>query len=197
MTGQEPAPQQKPKSRVARAAGGLEHQIERAVFGARWLLAPFYAGMIVALVVLLLKFGQELWLIVAPKDHQSKEDTVLSILTLIDLSLIANLLIIVIFAGYENFISRIGFAELHEDRPSWMGRIDFSGLKMKVIGSLVAISSIELLKDFLESVKGPEPANLEWRIYIHLVFLASGVLFAVMDYISVRREKIEESLHEG
>ncbi len=178
---------------MARAAGGVEHQVERAVFGARWLLAPFYAGMIVALVVLLVKFGEELWLIVSPKDHQTKEDTVLSILTLIDLSLIANLLIIVIFAGYENFISRIGFAEQHEDRPYWMGRIDFSGLKMKVIGSLVAISSIELLKDFLESANGPEPENLKWRIYIHLVFLASGVLFAVMDYISVRREKIEQA----
>jgi len=76
-----------------------------------------------------------------------------------------------------------------------MGRVDYSGLKIKVIGSLVAISSIELLRDFLESAAGEEPKNLKWRIYIHLVFLASGVLFGVMDYIAVRREMAEEQLH--
>lgn len=184
-----------PPSRAARTAKGFEHQVERAVFGARWLLAPFYIGMIAALVVLIIKFGEELWHIISPSEHQTKEETVLAILTLVDLSLIANLLIIVIFAGYENFISRIGFAEAHEDRPYWMGKIDFSGLKMKVIGSLVAISSIELLKDFLESTSGEEPPNLKWRIYIHLVFLASGLLFAVMDYVSARREAFEDQLH--
>jgi uncharacterized protein (TIGR00645 family) len=105
--------------------------------------------------------------------------------------LIANLLIVVIFSGYENFISKIEVATGHADRPSWRGRVDFSGLKMKVIGSLVAISSIELLKDFIESMSGETPVNLKWRIYIHLVFLASGVLFAVMDLISTNREVLE------
>lgn len=185
----------KRKSIISRSAESVEHSFERVMFGARWILAPFYVGMVVALVVLLIKFVQKLWDIVSHGASQSLEHLVLEILSLVDLSLIANLLIIIIFAGYENFISKIDIAHEHEDRPAWMGRVDYSGLKIKVIGSLVAISSIELLRDFLESASGDEPKNLEWRIYIHLVFLASGVLFGVMDYIAVRREMAEQQLH--
>lgn len=168
-----------------------EKSFEYIVFSARWLLAPFYLGMVVALMVLLVKFVEELWHVVLPKGELDASQVVLSVLSLVDLSLIANLLIIVIFAGYENFISKIDVAKGHPDRPSWMGKVDYGGLKMKVIGSLVAISSIELLKDFIESTHGEEPNNLKWRIFIHLVFLASGVLFAVMDWISAKREVLE------
>ena len=95
----------------------------------------------------------------------------------------------VIFAGYENFISRIDVAQTSTDRPHWMGTIDFSGLKIKLIGSLVAISVIELLKDFIE-LSGEETVGegTQWRIYIHLTFVASGVLFALMDWIADKRE---------
>ncbi|CAB4859604.1 unannotated protein [freshwater metagenome] len=178
-----------------RAIQATEKGFEHIVFSARWLLAPFYLGMVVALGVLLVKFAQELWHVVAPEDSLNASGVVLAVLSLIDLSLIANLLIIVIFAGYENFISKIDIAKNHPDRPTWMGKVDYGGLKMKVIGSLVAISSIELLKDFIESASGEEPANLKWRIYIHLVFLASGVLFALMDYISAKREVLETEHH--
>ncbi len=147
--------------------------------------------MIAALAVLLAKFLEELWHLMFPSGNLDASQVVLAVLSLVDLSLIANLLIVVIFSGYENFISKIEVATGHADRPSWMGRVDFSGLKMKVIGSLVAISSIELLKDFIESISGETPVNLKWRIYIHLVFLASGVLFAVMDLISTNREVLE------
>ena len=147
--------------------------------------------MVVALVVLLAKFVEELWHVVFPPETLDASQVVLAVLSLVDLSLIANLLIIVIFAGYENFISKIDVAKNHPDRPSWMGKVDYGGLKMKVIGSLVAISSIELLKDFIESTHGEAPVNLKWRIFIHLVFLASGVLFAVMDWISAKREVLE------
>ena len=153
--------------------------------------------MIVALAVLLVKFMEELWHLVFPSGSIDASQVVLGVLSLVDLSLIANLLIIVIFSGYENFISKIEVATDHADRPSWMGRVDYSGLKMKVIGSLVAISSIELLKDFIESTHGEAPVNLKWRIYIHLVFLASGVLFAVMDIISAKREVLETEHHVG
>ena len=153
--------------------------------------------MIVALAVLLVKFMEELWHLVFPSGSIDASQVVLGVLSLVDLSLIANLLIIVIFSGYENFISKIEVATDHADRPSWMGRVDYSGLKMKVIGSLVAISSIELLKDFIESTHGEAPVNLKWRIYIHLVFLASGVLFAVMDIISAKREVLEAEHHVG
>jgi len=174
-----------------------EKALEYLVFSARWLLAPFYVGMIVALAVLLAKFVEELWHLVFPPESIDGAQVVLGVLSLVDLSLIANLLIIVIFSGYENFISKIEVAEGHADRPSWMGRVDFGGLKMKVIGSLVAISSISLLKDFIESAQGEAPVNLKWRIYIHLVFLASGVLFAVMDIISAKREIMEAQHHVG
>jgi uncharacterized protein (TIGR00645 family) len=174
-----------------------EKVLEYAVFSARWLLAPFYLGMIIALAVLLVKFVEELWHLMIPTGHVEASQVVLGVLSLVDLSLIANLLIIVIFSGYENFISKIEVAKNHADRPSWMGRVDFGGLKMKVIGSLVAISSIELLKDFIESSHGEAPVNIKWRIYIHLVFLASGVLFAVMDIIAAKREIMEAQHHVG
>lgn len=172
-----------------------ESGMERVVFAARWLLAPFYIGMIAAVAVLLVKFVEELIHVVFPTQPMDASQVVLSVLSLVDISLIANLLIIVIFAGYENFISRIDVAKGHPDRPSWMGKVDYGGLKMKVIGSLVAISSIELLKDFIESTQGEAPPNLKWRIFIHLVFLASGVLFATMDWISAKREVLEKEHH--
>ena len=101
------------------------------------------------------------------------------------------------FAGYETFVSKIDVAAEHEDRPDWMGRVDYSGLKIKVIGSLVAISSIELLRAFIEigvSKGAVTIEQLKWKIAIHLVFLLSGVMFALMDFISVKREAAERQL---
>jgi uncharacterized protein (TIGR00645 family) len=104
---------------------------------------------------------------------------------------LGNLILIVIFAGYENFISRIDAAHESKDKPHWMGTIDFSGLKIKLIGSLVAISVIELLKDFIE-LSGKETVGdgTMWRVIIHITFVISGVLFALMDFIADKRESI-------
>ena len=119
------------------------------------------------------------------------EKGILLALTLIDLSLAANLVLIVIFSGYENFVSKIN-AGRREDRPEWMGTIDFSALKLKLIASIVAISGIALLKAFLE-IQDPEHAldvtHLMWMVIIHLTFVASGVLLAVMDWLSSRSGK--------
>ena len=102
---------------------------------------------------------------------------------------------IVIFAGYENFVSKINSAKEAEDRPHWMGKVDYSGLKIKLIGSLVAISVIELLKDFMQT--GPYDDKRElWRILIHLTFVVSGVLFAVMDRIADAHEDHEMAVDE-
>ena len=109
---------------------------------------------------------------------------------LLDLVLLGNLILIVLFAGYENFVSKINVGQDSEDRPSWMGKVDFSGLKIKLIGSLVAISVIELLKDFLDPA-GIDPDQEIWLIAIHLTFVVSGVLFAVMDYISDKRAQVD------
>jgi uncharacterized protein (TIGR00645 family) len=109
------------------------------------------------------------------------------VLELLDVVLLGNLIIIILFAGYENFVSKIKIAEGAEDRPHWMGTVDYSGLKIKLIGSLVAISVIELLKDFMQ--EGPFDANREgWRIGIHMTFVISGVLFALMDNLADRHK---------
>ena len=112
--------------------------------------------------------------------------TTLGVLELLDITLLGNLIVIVIFSGYENFVSKIGIATNSKDRPSWMGKVDYSGLKIKLIGSLVAISVIELLKDFMEK-DTLDPDVVMWRIAIHITFVVSGLLFAIMDYIADKR----------
>jgi uncharacterized protein (TIGR00645 family) len=114
-------------------------------------------------------------------------EVTLQVLELLDTVLLGNLIIIVLFAGYENFVSKITVAEGAKDRPHWMGYVDYSGLKIKLIGSLVAISVIELLKDFMK--EGTFDANREgWRIGIHMTFVISGVLFALMDMMADRHK---------
>lgn len=161
----------------------LEHLVERAMFGSRWLLAPFYLGLSLSLILLLVKFLQAFWDFGRHILNTGTQDVVLGILGLLDLTLLGNLILIIIFAGYENFVSKIEIAENAVDRPDWMGHVDFSGLKIKLIGSLVAISVIELLKDFM-AASGEVHAGLKWRIAIHITFVISGVLFAIMDYIA-------------
>ena len=126
----------------------IEHFLEMLIFNSRWLLAPFYLGLMIGIVILLVKFFQEFVHLIPHTLDSSESDIVLAILTLVDMSLVANLLLIIVFSGYENFVSKIDTAG-HEDRPDWMGKVDFSGLKMKVIASIVAISAIELLKAFV------------------------------------------------
>jgi len=165
----------------------VEHFIEKLLFGARWLLAPFYLGLTFALVMMLVKFAQQFWSFAKHIVDTDVHHMTLGILGLLDLTLLGNLILIVIFAGYENFVSKIGSAVDSEDRPQWMGSVDYSGLKIKLIGSLVAISVIELLKDFMDANSGVSD-GLKWRIGIHITFVISGVLFAVMDYIAEARK---------
>jgi len=143
-------------------------------------MAPFYIGLVVALLVLLLKFVQEIIHFVPHVFISPESDVLLFVLTLIDLSLTGNLLVMVIFAGYENFVSHIDVAE-DAHRPTWMGTIDFSGLKIKLIGSIVAISGIHLLKQFM-NVEAVNKEDLKWLLLTHAAFVISGVLLAVMDY---------------
>ncbi len=169
----------------------VERALEAALFASRWVLAPFYVGLVVALVGLLGVFGvdlvHELAGLFAARPDKLAEAGIVMALSLIDLSLAANLLLIVIFSGYENFVSRIDTAR-SEDRPGWMGTVDFSGLKMKLIASIVAISAIALLKSFLvlsdEGVH--DERTLFWQVVIHLTFVISGVLLALMDFINAR-----------
>jgi uncharacterized protein (TIGR00645 family) len=185
------APSTKPRSRAASTA---EHAVEAVLFGSRWLLAPLYLGMVVALVVILVKFFQELVKLIAGTLNQEIYDVMLGVLSLLDLALLANLVLIVILAGYENFVSKIVAARTSEDRPHWMGHVDFSGLKMKLIGSIVAISAIGLLQDFFNADK-LSGEQLMWRVLLHLAFVLSGVLFAVMDWLGEKRLQITKQTH--
>lgn len=164
----------------------IEHGLESVLFASRWLMAPFYLLMVAALGMLLVKFGQETWHIVTHTLSMTESDAVLAVLSLIDITLTGNLLLMVLFAGYENFVSKMDVND-HPDRPEWMGKVDFAGLKLKLIASIVAISGINLLKNFMaldgtEMSPGKEQ-QLFWMVVIHLVFIASGVMLAVMDKI--------------
>jgi len=169
---------------------GLEGILEIILFKSRWLLAPFYLGLVGALIMLLGSFGYELYDSVFAHFALDPEHVILMVLTLIDLSLASNLVIIVIFSGYENFVSKID-TRGNVDRTSWMGTLDFSGLKMKLIGSIVAISVISLLRAFMEIAKTGGELNepkMKWLVLLHMTFLASGVLFALMDWIASKTE---------
>lgn len=164
----------------------VERLLESAIFASRWLLAPFFVGLIVAMGVLLVKFAKELWSLLLGVFGYVQNDAVISILTLVDTALIAVLLLIIVFSGYENFVSKLSIGD-HEDRPAWMGKISFSDLKMKLIGAIVAISAVELLKAFLVSTQ-LTGEQIGWKIAIHLTFVISGLLFAASDWISDSRK---------
>ena len=117
----------------------------------------------------------------------SFDEFAIAILNLLDLALLGCLVLLVTFSGYENFVSKINPAEEHEDRPPWMGHLDFSGLKLKIVSSIVAISLIELLRDFLEAGAAIDPHIEIWRIGLHLVFVVSGVLLAWMVYVGEKK----------
>ncbi|MFY9288228.1 MAG: TIGR00645 family protein [Alphaproteobacteria bacterium] len=161
----------------------MERIIEKGLFASRWLMAPFYVGLVGALLILLYTFVIELVHTFAHLSELTPDKAVLGILSLIDLSLAGNLLLIVIFSGYENFVSKFNFTD-HEDRPEWQGTVDFSALKLKLVASIVAISGIHLLKVFM-NVRDIADREIQWMVVIHLVFIFSGVMLALMDKISV------------
>ena len=171
----------------------LEDYTERILYASRWVLSPIYLALIVVLILIMGKFFIDVYEFIRIMSTLSTNEWIIKILELLDLTLLANLVLIVAFSGYENFISKIDVAEDHVDRPSWMGRLDFSGLKLKIIGSVVAISLIELLQDFLNVSSGID-YNVEfWRIALHLTFVFTGLVFATMEILSERRHIMKEN----
>lgn len=165
---------------------------ERALFASRWLLVPMYLGLVAVLGMLVIVVLRDVAYYVPQALTLESEGAILAALTVIDLTLAANLVVIVIFSGYENFVSRLDLGP-EDERPSWMGTVDFGGLKMKLIASIVAISAIDLLKRFMEIGRGDEATmadpNLFWPAIIHLIFVVSGLLMAAMDWLSARAKK--------
>lgn len=161
----------------------IERRLERGLIASRWLMAPFYVGLCGALALLLISFVQEMYHYVMLVPDLSPSDTVLAALSLIDLSLAGNLLLIVIYSGYENFVSKMDIDE-NDDKFEWRGTVDFSALKLKLIASIVAISGIHLLKVFMDVSKFADK-DIRWMLIIHVVFIVSGVMLALMDRIAV------------
>ena len=166
----------------------IEQAMESFIFNSRWLLAPFYLGLVASLGLLLIMFGKEFFHFVPLALYGTESDVIIGVLSLIDVVMTTNLLIIIVFAGYENFVSKIDTAD-SEDRPAWMGHVGFSELKIKLIGSIMAISGIELLKAFMH-VQELTNEQLAWKVGIHLTFVVTGLLFVIGD-------KISESKHSS
>lgn len=160
----------------------LQSALERFLFASRWLLAPFYLALVVCLFFLLIKGMQELWHFALLLPAAKEVDVILGVLKLIDLALMGSLIVIVIFSGYENFVSKIE-ARDHPDWPEWMAKIDFSGLKLKLLSSIVAISGIQLLKNFMD-IQEMSDRELGWAVGIHMTFVISGLILAFTDKVS-------------
>lgn len=167
----------------------LELFIEKTLFATRWLLAPIYLGLSLAVLALGIKFFQELFHMFAHIIAIKEADLILLTLGLIDMALVGSLIVMVMFSGYENFVSRIDLDE-DTDKLDWLGKLDANTLKLKVAASIVAISSIHLLRIFMETPKifeaGADVANdkLMWYTLIHLTFVVSALLLAVLDKIA-------------
>lgn len=160
----------------------LETLFERLLFSSRWLLAPFYLGLAISLGALLYKFTLSAVNLISHGLSGSEDHLIVGVLGLIDVSLMGNLVLMVMFAGYENFVSRMDLHD-HPDRPTWMGRVGFGELKLKLMTSIVAISAIHVLEDFM-NVPTLTDRELAWRAGLHVLFILSGVLLALMDRIS-------------
>lgn len=165
----------------------LEHLFEKLMFASRWLLAPIYIGLSLAVLALGIKFFQEVIHIYDVIFTMKESDLVLTILTLIDLSLVGSLIVMVMFSSYENFVSKIDLDE-DADKLDWLGKLDANTLKLKVAASIVAISSIHLLRIFMEA-QTIEDNKLMWYTIIHITFVISAVLLAVLDRLAFAHHK--------
>jgi len=168
---EQPAPY-RPNPTLKRVENGLES----VLFNSRWLMAPFYLGLVVCLAVMLFKFFTKLWEFILHAPTAKEADIILGALSLID----GNLILIVVFSGYENFVSRIDPGD-HPDWPEWMTKVDFAGLKQKMLASIVAISAIQVLKAFMNIDVSFDAEKMGWLVGVHLVFVVSALMLALSD----------------
>ncbi|HEX7013580.1 MAG TPA: TIGR00645 family protein [Steroidobacteraceae bacterium] len=169
----------------------MERTIERLLFASRWILAPIYIGMSIALVGLGVKFFMELYHLMMEVIAMEEADLVLILLSLVDMVLVGSLIIMVMFSGYENFVSQLDVGE-NTEKLSWLGKLDANSLKLKVASSIVAISSIHLLRQFMEAgdiIQHSGDKPLMWYVIIHLTFVVSAVMMGVLDRITSSQAK--------
>ena len=160
----------------------FERPFERLMYACRWLIAPIYLGLSLALIALGIKFFQELWHLLPHITDIAETDAVLVVLSLIDIALVSGLIVMVMFSGYENFVSRLDLDD-ESEKLSWLGTLDTNSLKNKVAASIVAISSIHLLKLFMNAANVPND-KLMWYVIIHLTFVISACAMGMLDKIT-------------
>lgn len=160
----------------------MEKQLERAIFGSRWLQVPLYVGLMIALVALAIKFFQELIHLFVELVYNDESHLILTVLTLVDLVLVANLIVMVIIGGYENFVSKIDVEEA-TDKLSWFGKLDAGSIKIKLAVSIVSISAIHLLKSFL-NIHQTSMEKLIMLTVIHVTFVVSALALAWLDRLT-------------
>jgi uncharacterized protein (TIGR00645 family) len=159
-----------------------ERLIERLMYASRWILAPIYIGMSLALLGLSIKFFQELYHFIPHILEVGESDLVLKLLTLIDLTLVASLIVIVMFSGYENFVSQMDLGE-ETEKLDWLGTHDYTSLKLKVASSIVAISSIHLLKIFMNA-QTTDNDKIMWYVLTHLTFVISALFMGYLEKLT-------------
>jgi uncharacterized protein (TIGR00645 family) len=157
----------------------VERLIERVLFASRWLLAPLYLGLALVLVIVAIEFFRELVHAVPALPAGQPTDTILMTLSLVDLVLVANLVVMVMLSGYENFISRLDVVTA-EKNLAWLGKLDAGSLKLKLATAIVAISAINLLRAFMDAAEVADD-KLLWLVIIHLTFVASAMMLTLMD----------------
>ncbi len=157
------------------------------MFAARWIMAPIYIGLLLALVMVVVKFVQKVVQALPGFLALDTSEAIFFVLTLVDLSLVANLVVIVIFAGWENFVGRL-LASQGEDRPAWLGGMDFATVKLRLIGSIVAIAVIQILETFVH-IEEVNPQQAVWQLAILLGIGVVGVLLALADRLSDAHER--------
>ncbi len=171
----------------AESINRVEHVFETIVFSSRWIQAPLYGGLIVAELLYAYKFLVELWEMIYHIQDHSETVFMLGVLSLIDITMVANLLTMVIIGGYATFVSKLDL-EGHRDRPDWLTHVDPGTIKIKLAASLIGISSIHLLKAFV-NISNVEPDHMKWQIFIHMTFLGSAILLAFTDKLMQRDRK--------
>ncbi|MFT3670588.1 TIGR00645 family protein [Aestuariivirga sp.] len=168
----------------------LELMIERVILASRWLLVVFYLGLTLALLLYGISFLRKLWEFLEKIWIIEETDAILKILSLIDASLVASLVVMVIISGYENFVSRFDEAESKEGELSWLGKIDAGSLKIKVASTIVAISSIHLLQVFLNA-NTYDSEKIMWLTIVHMAFVFSALLLAYIDRLMASGKKLK------
>ena len=160
----------------------MERFLENAMYASRWLLAPVYFGLSLGLIALTIKFFQEIFHILPHIFSVSESDMILTLLSLVDMTLVGGLLVMVMFSGYENFVSQLDINE-GKEKLSWLGKMDVTSLKNKVAASIVAISSIHLLRVFMDAKNVPDN-KLMWYVIIHLTFVLSAFVMGYLDRLT-------------